>query len=190
MCVAKRLGFTALAVLVVLQACGFYRAEYRDYADVFVRYEAGALEVSMIGEWTDLRNGDKVLGSPYTMLIRYVDAEGMQEAELSSLTLRERATGAVVPLPAARPESFRPIPPRGQFGFGPTGYDSMAVPPNRFAAFQFTDLRLEYVPYEVSGVLVLRRAGEAAREVPFAGALIPQPRRTRRNPFSDAVESV
>jgi len=170
--------------------CGFYRAEYRDFADVFVRYEAGALEVSMVGKWSEPRNGRMVFGSPYTMLVRYVDAEGMQNAELLSLTLRERSTGAVVPLGAEQPDSFALIPPPGQFGFGPTGRDPLAVPPNRYVAFSFPDLRLKYQAYDVSGVLVLRGADGVSRKIPFTGSLVPQLRREIRSALADVVESV
>jgi hypothetical protein len=186
----KKLRFAVLAGLVVLQACDSYRAEYRDYADLFVRYEAGALEVSMVGEWSDLQNGDKVLGSPYTMLVRYVDAEGMQQAEVRSLTMRAQGTGVEVPLAQAAPAPFTPIPAPGQFGFGPTGQDPMAVPPNQYTGFGFPDLRLKYQPYEVSGVLVLRRADGVSREIPFAGVLVPQPRVEKRSALGDALSSV
>lgn len=186
----KKLRVAMWAGLVALQACDSYRAEYRDYGDVFVRYEAGALEVSMVGEWSELQNGDKVLGSPYTMLVRYVDAEGMQQAEVRSLTMREQGTGVEVPLARAAPEPFTPIPPPGQFGFGSTGRDPMAVPPNRYAAFGFPELRLKYQPYEVSGVLVLRRADGVSREIPFSGVLVPQPHVEKRSSLGDALSSV
>lgn len=186
----KKLRVPVLAGLVALQGCGFYRAEYREYADVFVRYEAGALEVSMVGKWSELQNGERVLGSPYTLRVRYVDAEGMQQAEVRSLTMREQGTGVEVQLARPAPKPFTPIPPPGQFGFGPTGQDPIAVPPNQYAAFAFRDLRLNYQPYEVSGVLVLRGAGGVSREVPFAGVLVPQPRVERRSSLGDALTSV
>ncbi|WP_221239686.1 hypothetical protein [Longimicrobium terrae] len=186
----KKLVVAMLGCLAFWQACGVYRAEYRDYADVFVRYEAGALEVSMVGEWSELQNGDKVLGSPYFLLVRYVDADRVQEAELLSLTLRERSTGAAVPLPAAQPELLIPVPPPGQFGFGPTGQDPLAVPPNRYVAFRYHDLRLKYQTYDVSGVLVLRGADGVSRKIPFKGSLVPQPRKELRSAFADGFLSV
>lgn len=186
----KKLLVAMLCSLIVWQACGVYRAEYRDYADVFVRYEAGALEVSVVGQWSELQNGDKVLGSPYLLLVRYVDAEGMQEAELLSLTLRERSTGAVVPLAAAQPESLTLIPRPGHIGFGPTGWDPLAVPPNRYVAFSFPDLRLKYQTHDVSGVLVLRGTDGVSRKIPFTGSLVPRPRKELRSGFADAFFSV
>ncbi|HEX8391217.1 MAG TPA: hypothetical protein VF665_02575 [Longimicrobium sp.] len=186
----KKLGFALLGILIVLKGCGFYRAEYRDYGDVFVRDEAGALEVSMVGGWTELQKGGQVLGSPYTMLVRYVDTEGMQDAELLSLTLRARSTGAGVPLAGGQPEAFALIPPPGQFGFGPTGQDRLAVPPNRYVAFSFPDLRLKYETYDVSGVLVLRGAGGGSRRIPFTGSLVPRPRKEWRSELADAFASV
>lgn len=184
------LSLAALAGLLLFQKCDSYRAEYHDFADVFVRHEAGALEVSMVGEWSELPNGDNVLGSPYIMFVRYVDTEGMQQVEVRALTLREQVTGVEVPLARAAPEPFTPIPPPGRFGFGPTGQDPMAVPPNQYVAFGFPYLRLKYRPYEVSGVLVLRRPDGMSREVSFSGVLVPKPRVEKRSSLGDALSSV
>jgi hypothetical protein len=184
----RRLG--ALAGLGMLGACGSYDAEMRDYGAVFARYGDGAVEVSLQGEWSEPRRDLAVKGSPYALLVRYVDAAGAREAELASIAVRGRTTGAAVPLPQQRPEPFVPIPGAGEFGFGPGDGDSLAVPPNRYAAFVFPGLRLQYQPYEVSGVLVLRGADGAPREGRFQGVLVPQPRTERRNRFWERFMSV
>jgi hypothetical protein len=184
------LCLAALSGLILAKGCGFYRSELRDYSDVFVRYEDGAVEVSLVGKLSTLPNGNTVRGNPYTLLVRYVDAARMREVELLSLTARGRTTGVTVPLPAPPPQPFQPVPPRGRFGFGPGGQDQLALPPNQYMAISFPDLRLEYQPYEVSGVLVLRGTGGAAREVRFRGVLVPAPRSEWRSRLSDAFASV
>jgi hypothetical protein len=184
------LSFAAVSCLVLFHSCGFYRSEKRDYSDVFARYPDGAVEVSLRGDWNVLPNGNTVSGNPYALLVRYVDAVHMREVESLSITARGRITGVMVPLPAAKPDPFKPVPPRGQFGFGPDGQDALAVPRNQYTAIWFPDLRLEYQPYEVSGVLVLRGTDGAAREVRFQGVLVPQPRSEWRSRFWDGMMSV